>query len=123
MAEWRPADWRKPAKGRWKRRRWPGRLRQRRAARREWMCERLCMGEVSAVTRAIRLTVMRIIRSRCGFLCGLLLLAGCSSNHIRLRVVDKTSNRPIKGVAVVLVKRDYSILNNRTSTEQPVGLS
>ena len=31
-----------------------GWLRQRTAIRREWLCERLCMGEVSAVTRAMR---------------------------------------------------------------------
>jgi hypothetical protein len=30
-------------------------LRQRTTARRAWICERLSMGEVSAVTRAIRL--------------------------------------------------------------------
>ena len=31
-----------------------GWLRQRTAARQEWVCERLCMGEVSAVTQAMR---------------------------------------------------------------------
>ena len=32
-----------------------GRLHQRTAARWQWVCERLCMGEVSAVTRAMRM--------------------------------------------------------------------
>ncbi len=58
-----------------------------------------------------------------GLVFGTILLAGCVTAPMRLRIVDQKTNRPVQGATVSLWKHEYSMFSRRGLVQIPIGSS